>query len=244
MSELFSPLDNVDLDSVLDPASVTDQYDRFERGQKTMDDFFNKIVRVEQEEVYFIKNSEKSEKLQCANTKLQKRQNGSCSNTFWLTYDLFIRNTEKVEKGDYTLTLNRRIGKKNKKVKENISILSAYEWARSNLVDLINLQMGEDFTDNQKIVVLFEKMMKKQRKRLGVLDDNDIKDYIKDVWGLSVKTLGDKIKKKAPKPRRLLKILLSKLSEIPKIPRKGWGIKLLPMLSIPLKCLGIKLPIL
>ena len=45
MSELFSPLYSVELDSVLDPASVTDQYDRFDRGQITMDDFFNKIVR-------------------------------------------------------------------------------------------------------------------------------------------------------------------------------------------------------
>jgi hypothetical protein len=200
MSELFSPLYSVELDSVLDPASVTDQYDRFDRGQITMDDFFNKIVRGEQEEVYFIKDSKKSEKLQCMNTKWQKRPNGSCSNTFWLTYDLFIRNREKVEQGDYTLTLNRKIGKENKKVKlkgtKKLSILSAYEWARSNLVDLINLQMGEDFTDNQKIVGLFEKMMEKQRKMFGILDDRDIKDYIQDVWGLSVKTLGDKIKKK------------------------------------------------
>ena len=117
MSELFSPLYSVELDSVLDPASVTDQYDRFDRGQTTMDDFFKKIVRVEQKEVYFIKDSKKSEKLQCMNTKWEKKKNRSCSNTFWLTYDLFIRNREKVEKGDYTLTLNRKIGKKNKKVK-------------------------------------------------------------------------------------------------------------------------------
>ena len=201
MSELFSPLYSVELDSVLDPASVTDQYDRFDRGQTTMDDFFKKIVRVKQKEVYFIKDSKKSEKLQCMNTKWEKKKNRSCSNTFWLTYDLFIRNREKVEKGDYTLTLNRKIGKKNKKVKlgqkKKLSILSAYEWARSNLVDLIKLQIGEEFTTNKKIEDLFEKMMKKQRSIGGVLDDSDIKRYISDIWKLSVKTLGHKIKTKS-----------------------------------------------